>query len=135
MEPREYMMQYRESLNRTKQITDHLSQLRELAEDLRDESGRRVSLDEAVANLADAQEQTASELNRLCALRGEILGTIGSVPQKYRSVLYERYVNGKSFEQIAVDLHYCYRQIKRIHRGALAAVGNVLACPLEHVVK
>lgn len=135
MNPRDYMMQYRESLNRTKQITDHLSQLRELAEDLRDESGRRVSLDEAVANLADAQEQTASELNRLCALRGEILGTIDSVPQKYRSVLYERYVNGKSFEQIAVDLHYCYRQIKRIHRGALAAVGNVLACPLDHVVK
>ncbi len=79
MDPREYMIQYRESLNRTKQITDHLSQLRELAEDLRDESGRRVSLDEAVANLADAQEQTASELNRLCALRGEILGTINSV--------------------------------------------------------
>lgn len=135
MEPREYMMQYRYSLNRTKQITDHLSQLRELAEDLRDESGRRVSLDEAVANLADAQEQTASELNRLCELRGEIIGTIDSVPQKYRSVLYERYVNGKSFEEIAVDLHYCYRQIKRIHRGALVAVQNVLACPPGNVVK
>ena len=135
MNPRDYMMQYRYSLRETKQITDHLQQLRELAEDLRDESGKRVTLDEAVANLADAQDQTASDLNRLCALRGEILGTINSVPQKYRTVLYERYVNGKTFELIAVEQHYSYRQIKRIHRGALEAVQNVLACPLEDVVE
>lgn len=135
MNPRDYMMQYRYSLRETKQITDHLQQLRELAEDLRDESGKRVTLDEAVANLADAQDQTASDLNRLCALRGEILGTINSVPQKYRTVLYERYVNGKTFELIAVEQHYSYRQIKRIHRGALEAVQNVLACPPESMVK
>ena len=36
-----------------------------------------------------------------------------------KQLLIERYVNGKTFEQIAVDMAYCIRQIWRLHGTAL----------------
>lgn len=129
-EAKEYLMQYRESLERTREITEHLSDLRAIAENLRNERGQRVALDAAVANLVDAQDRAASELNRLCALRGEILGTIDSVPKVYRPVLIERYVNGKTWEQVAVDLNYSYRGITKLHGRALLAVKECIEVPI-----
>jgi len=128
-EVKDYLSRYRESLTKTKEITDHLAELRAVAESLRNEHGQRVALDVAVANLVDAQEQTAAELNRLCAVRGEILGTIDSVPKVYRPVLIERYVNGKTWEQVAVDLNYSYRGITKLHGRALLAVKECIEVP------
>ncbi len=125
-EAKEYLMQYRESMNRTKEIADHLADLRSVAESLGHEHGQRASLDEAVAALVDAQDETAHELNRLCALRGEIIGTIDSVPKVYRPVLVERYVNGHTWEKIAVNLNYSYRGITKLHGRALLAVIEIL---------
>lgn len=129
-EVKDYLSRYRESLTKTKEITDHLAELRAVAESLRNEHGQRVALDVAVANLVDAQEQTAAELNRLCAVRGEILGTIDSVPKVYRPVLIERYVNGKTWEQVAVDLNYSYRGITKLHGRALLAVKECIEVPI-----
>lgn len=122
-EVKDYLSRYRESLTKTKEITDHLAELRAVAESLRNEHGQCVALDVAVANLVDAQEQTAAELNRLCAVRGEILGTIDSVQNKtLREILYRKYIVGETFEKIAVCMNYHYVSVCRLHGDALRAI-------------
>lgn len=45
-----------------------------------------------------------------------------------RAVLLERYIEGKKWEQIAVELNYSYMQICRLHGKALAEIKDVIKC-------
>jgi hypothetical protein len=129
MTAKEYLMQYREAMHRTQAITDHLAELRAVCEQLRTEDGHRIALDKAVAELVDAEAKTAAEIDRLTELEAEIIGTIGRVPEPYATLLYERYINGKTWEQVAVDMHYSYRHTTKLHGAALARMKDVLECP------
>lgn len=129
MTAKEYLQQYGHAIKRTHAISDHLAELRSVCEQLRTEDGKRVALDKAVAELVDAQEKTAAEITQLCRLETEIACTIDRLPEPYRTLLFERYINGKTFEQIAVFLNYSYRQVTRIHGNALNLVKDDLECP------
>ena len=128
MNPKEYLMQYRDAMRRVQAITEHLTELRAVCEQLKTEDGHKIELDKAVCNLVDAERKTAGEIDRLTELESEIVGTIGRVKEPYSTLLYERYVNGKTFEQIAVRMHYSWRQIIRLHGQALQYVQDVIAC-------
>ena len=45
---------------------------------------------------------------------------------RHRCVLWDYYIRCKSLEEIAVKMHYSYRQIKRFHRQAAADVQRML---------
>lgn len=45
-----------------------------------------------------------------------------------RAVLSGRYLEGKTWEQIAVELNYSYMQICRLHGKALAEIKDVIKC-------
>lgn len=127
MNPKDYLKQYRESLDRTRELTQHLNELKAECIQLRDHEGNRKALDDAVAKYMDACESAASELNRLAALRGEINGTIDSVSDaKLRSLLREIYINGKKIVRIAADRDQSYEHICRLHGDALQAVRAVM---------
>lgn len=128
MTAKEYLMQYRESMRRTQAITEHLAELRAVCEQLRTEDGHRVALDKAVADLVDAEAKTAADVDRLTALEAEIIGAIDRVQEPYRTLLYERYVNGLTFEKIAVRMNYSWRQTIRLHGQALQYAQDVIAC-------
>lgn len=121
-------MQYRDSMRRTQAITEHLAELRAVCEQLRTEDGHRVALDKAVADLVDAEAKTAAEVDRLTVLEDEVIGAIDRVPEPYRTLLYERYVNGLTFEKIAVRMNYSWRQTIRLHGQALQYAQDVIAC-------
>ena len=129
MTPKEYLSQYRDSLVRTKQLTAHLEQLREVSDSLVSETGKHVRLDAAVADLVDAQQEAAEEIERLCKLREKITGVIDSVQDDtLHYILYSKYINGEPFEQIAVDLHYHYVSVCRLHGAALKKIKDVIDC-------
>lgn len=133
--PKEYLMQYRESAENTKKLTAHLAELREIAENLKDEEGKNVRLDNAVIELADTREKTAAELERLSHLRKEIISVIESVPnENHRVLLYQRYVLGKTWEQVAVTMGYSFRHTTKLHGAALKLVKDVLECPTSSVL-
>jgi hypothetical protein len=48
-------------------------------------------------------------------------------------ILRKRYIDGKTFEEIAVALHYTYRHVTRLHGSALQEFSvkykDVLVCP------
>ena len=54
--------------------------------------------------------------------------TIEAVSEPYQTLLYERYINGKTWEQIAVTLNYSFvHVVHRLHPAALRAVQAVIA--------
>ena len=68
--------------------------------------------------------------------RDKRIAMINGLPKKeHRKVLRKRYVDGKTFEEIAVALHYTYRHVTRLHGYALqefsAKYKDVLLCPTD----
>ena len=126
-EAKAYLMQYRESMARAHEITEHLGELKAEAVRLRDHEGQRVELDAAVARYVDACDESARELDRLAALRAEIVGTVDAVPERrLRQLLREIYINGKRIVQIAADRDQSYEHICRLHGQALLELSAVM---------
>lgn len=128
MEPKKYLQQYRTSIVRTKEIADNLYELKAEAEALKNHEGQRVKLDDAVSKYIDACDEAASELERLEALRIDIMHLIDNVTDdRMHSVLWRRYISGFTWEQIAVSMSYTYRRVTQIHGDALIKIGEMLA--------
>ena len=128
MDPKKYLKQYRESLDRTNEITGSLLELKAEAKALKDHEGQRVELDAAVAKYVDACEESANELDRLAGLRKNILSVIDEVEDpKMHSVLWRRYISGLTWEQVAVSMNYTYRRTTQLHGDALKIVAKILA--------
>lgn len=128
-EVKEYLMQYTHAKRRENALSDHIAELRAMCEQLRTEDGHRIALDAAVAELVDTEQKVSAEVTQLCRIEAEIDCTISQMPEPYHTLLLERYINGKTWEQIAVALNYSYRQTTRMHGAALIAVKHVLECP------
>lgn len=134
MTAKEYLMQYRNAMRRAKAIADHIDDLRAVCEQLKTEDGHKVELSKAVAEMVDTQNRAKAEVDRLNALEKEIVQTVREVPEPYSTLLYERYINGKTWEQIAVDMHYSYRGITKMHGRALNAVKECIEVPTQSVI-
>lgn len=126
-EVKSYLMQYRESLASTQELTEHLSELRAECEKLRDYTGEHIALDAAVAKYVDACNDAAAYLGMLAKRRKDIERTIDSVQsERLRSLLREVYVNGKNLVRIAADRDRSYEHICRLHGAALCAVADIM---------
>lgn len=134
MTAKEYLMQYRDAMRRAKAITDHIDDLRAMCEQLRTEDGHKIELGKAVAELVDAQNRAKAEVDRLTALEQEIVQTISHTDEPYRTLLYERYINGKTWEQVAVRMNYSFRHTTKLHGTALRILKDVLECPTQPVI-
>lgn len=134
MTAKEYLQQYRDAMRRIHAISDHIAELRAVCEQLRTEDGHRIALDKAVAELVDAQEKSAAEVAQLTKLENEIACTIDRVSEPYRTLLYERYINGRTWEQIAVKMNYSYRRVTQLHGEALKLIKDFLEFPTYSVV-
>ena len=63
------------------------------------------------------------KVDELYAIKQEIMAAINNVQDStLRALLTEKYINGKKWEQIAVDLNYSWRQIIRLHGRALQEI-------------
>jgi hypothetical protein len=137
MTPKEYLLQYRDAVRRATAAQDHLDELRAMAERITPNYGGSGGgthqtgdkLGAAVAHLVDAESRVSDELEVLEATEREVIGTIDKITDgTLHTLLYERYINGKTWERIAVALNYSYRQTTRMHGAALIAVKHVLEC-------
>ena len=128
-EAKAYLMQYRQAAARLHAISDHIAELRAVCEQLHTEDGHHIALDKAVAELVDASERAEAEVAQLCRIETEIARTIDRLPEPYRTLLYERYINGKTWEQVAVRMNYSYRHTTKLHGTALNILKDVLECP------
>ena len=75
---------------------------------------------DAYAALSDKiQARTAA----LIGVRVEIIQAVERLQDvNQRTLLIERYVNGKTWERICVDMKYSWKQVHRIHGAALQEI-------------
>lgn len=78
----------------------------------------------AVDNICRLEDEINAEIDRLIITRGEINEAIAKVEdERLREVLTLRYIQGKSWEWIAVEMHYNYRWVTKLHGKALSEIG------------
>ena len=89
--------------------------------------GNQDKLGGAVARIVDMQEKIDRAVDELINLKREASTLLERLdkPEHYR-VLHERYIQYKSFEQIAAGMGYTYRNAHYLHGRALQAFGKVL---------
>lgn len=136
MTPKEYLLQYRDAVRRATAAQDHLDELRAMAERITPNycsSGGGThqtgdKLGAAVARLVDAESRVSDELEMLEATEREVIGMIDKITDgTLHALLYERYINGKTFETISVQMNFSYYHIvHRLHPKALKAVKMLL---------
>ena len=78
---------------------------------------------DAVCKLVDLENSIAADLESLVALKADIIHTIKAVECiEYRLILEKRYISGKSWPEIAVDLGYKMRRLYTLHDEALDTI-------------
>ena len=86
-------------------------------------SGVSDTVGQAVSKIADLQSEIDQEIDRLVDLRQKIEDVIYTVDDPILQELLERrYIDGDKWEEIAVHMHYSWRNILRKHGKALSAV-------------
>lgn len=77
--------------------------------------------------LVELESLVDAKIDEQISMKAEILNTIMQLEdRRQRLVLMEYYIEMKTFEQVAVDIHYSWRQIMNIHGHALKEVERCL---------
>ena len=142
MTAKEYLSQYRYINTNINSKIAQQQRLRELATCVSppsDGGGHNSGVSDKVgslcAKIADLDAEINAEIDNLIDVQKDILQTIGKVDdERLRTILTEYYINCWTFEQIAKDIHYSYKQTCRLHGKALIKVKNVLECPIMSVI-
>lgn len=77
----------------------------------------------AVEAILEAQEQLRAQCDQCAAVRAEVEAAIARVPgQRDQEILRRRYVLGQTWEKIAVETFYSYKQVRRRHSRCVEAL-------------
>ncbi|MBQ6130188.1 hypothetical protein IJI72_00615 [Candidatus Saccharibacteria bacterium] len=83
--------------------------------------------DKLKGQLQDLEIMELKEQAHLWSKRARIENTLGLVSdQTHYEVLHRRYIEGKKFEVIAVEMSYSFRHTIRLHGEALREVDKIL---------
>ena len=101
-----------------------------------DSDGAQSSKDphkfDALVELEDKIDRKIDELYRI---KNEILDSIFRLNDpRERTILKERYIDMRTWEQIAEEIHLSRMQVTRIHGYALNSIKDVLECYTNSVV-
>ena len=76
--------------------------------------------EEILVKIVDLEHEIDADVDRLISIRENIKAIIESVEDdRERLLLQYRYLDGKTFEWIAAEMNYSWRQIHRLHSKAL----------------
>ena len=85
------------------------------------------SMERTLERLGELAGELTAQRDKLIRLRREVGAAIDTVPDaRLRELLRLRYIEGLSFERIAVSMDYSWRQVIRLHGVALNEV--VMEC-------
>jgi RNA polymerase sigma factor (sigma-70 family) len=76
--------------------------------------------EEILAKTVDLEKEIDADVDRLISIRDNIKAIIEAVEDDREKLLLQyRYLDGRTFEEIAVQMNYSWRQIHRLHSRAL----------------
>lgn len=88
---------------------------------------KQSDLSDAYIRLETYEERVNDEWDRLIGLREQgkkLIATVENADQQ--TILYDRYINCMSWEEIAVGMHYSWRHTLRVHGAALQNLKDVI---------
>ena len=84
---------------------------------------RSSPMADTVCKIVDLQEAIAADMQTLVDLKADIMHTIDMVQNvEYRLILEKRYITGKTWPEIAIELGYKMRYMFKLHEEALAVI-------------
>ena len=87
------------------------------------QTSQNNSTEAKFTRFADYSKAIDERIDELYKIKQEILKAISGVDNStYRTLLIERYINFKTWEEIAVYMNYSYMHITRLHGKALQRV-------------
>ena len=125
--PKKYLQQLHRLELYIEQRQEELNRLRELIGCNAIDYGERVQtspsaddIPNEVIRRAELEADISRKIERFLQLKHKIINEI-QLPDNavYVNILYKRYVEYKSLEEIAVEMNYSYIHIKRLHGYAL----------------
>lgn len=129
MTPKEYLSQYYWLKKDIESKREEIKQLETLAEYVspNPEAGGGGGAADKVGNLVtkivDEKDKLNRQIEELIAKRDEVKSVIRDVSDPvFRRLLTLRYINGYTFERIAIEMFYTYKWVCVLHGRALAAV-------------
>ncbi|MBO8158842.1 DUF1492 domain-containing protein [Thermosyntropha sp.] len=86
-------------------------------------AGRDMRLDDIIAKIVDLEQEVNEDIDQLIDIRNEIKQKIEQIKDdKLRLLLQYRYIDCKTWEEIAVEMGYSWQHIHRLHAKALREV-------------
>lgn len=119
---------YYDLVRKTRNLKNNLDELRGRMESIKVfQGGERVSaskkntdtLEYYIDKCVALEAKIAANIWEMSAKQDEIEGKINELSGVYADILHKRYIERKSFEKIAVECDYSYRQTRRLHKRAL----------------
>ena len=135
MTAKEYLKQYEYAVKRIKRLEEEYSNEQLLIDAVRSlsdndgmphGSGISKPTENKAVRLADKSLRLIQAKLDAIAIRQEIFDTIDSINGTEGDVLYEKYINLKTWEQVCVDINYSWMQTHRYHRRALDIVQKII---------
>lgn len=127
---------YYDLVRKTRNLKNNLDELRGRMESIKVfQGGERVSaskkntdtLEYYIDKCAALEAKIAANIWEMSAKQDEIEGKINELSGVYADILHKRYIERKSFEKIAVECNYSYRQTRRLHKRALFEFATKMA--------
>ena len=84
--------------------------------------GTRDKIGDVVAEIVAVQDKINEELVTSYKILDRIESMIASLPQREQFLMRARYLEGKSWEIICVEMNYEWAQVHRLHAEALKEV-------------
>lgn len=122
-----WLSQYRDVVKETMRLVREKEEWRSLAEKITpsysfEPKTQSVTskVETGAENIVEIDKQLQEQIAKRVRLRLEIAKVIYNLgSEKYRYLLSSRYIDGKKWEQIALDMNYSVMQIWRMHGEAL----------------
>lgn len=120
-----------EELNRLKAMVTKITPT--LKQDVVSGGGSQDKLSDAVAKIVDLEAEIDKEIDFFIDARKAVTRTIDKVDDaRLHTVLNMRYVQFKTWEQIACDMGCSYQWVCKLHGIALQAVEKIIKNPGEN---
>ena len=124
---KEFLNQYRNAEREIAIKLDEIVRLREMAIKVTQvltpdkvKGGMENRREESIAKIVDMEKEIGASIDNLKKIREQVECAINAIPDaNQRDVLRLRYLNGKTWEQIAVQLEFSYQWVCKLHGRAL----------------
>ena len=132
---KEFLKQARHIDQRINSKLEQVQSLRELAtkatatlSDMpRSSTPNIYRMEDVICKMTDLESEINADIDELIDTKHEVMAVIKMVERpEYQSLLELKYLCMKTWEEVAAELGYVYRQITRMHGYALEQVDSIL---------